>query len=207
MLVKNPPSKFQHSFKYNFILRILFLLHYIIFSQYIYTPWGSNLEGPDFRGTAKILHHEFRTRQLWFDDDHRGRTLLRGFFAPSRAPLDLSGNPTHTRKESSHTRRRIVGLTDLTAVRGYFLHSTFHLNDRKILSRCRLFAKRMLVEPETKPVTGFPRGLISPLRSINPLHLFYTRARPRKMQPVILDRALNETQDVDDSLSKTDNFV
>lgn len=27
------------------------------------------------------------------------------------------------------------------------------------------------------------------------------------MQPVILDRALNEMQDVDDSLSKTDNFV
>lgn len=140
-----------HSFKYNFILGILSLLHYTTSSRCIYThtlrkqsrgtrfsrrrtpqkSFTTNFEGDSFDSTTII----------------RRRTLLRGFFAPSRAPLlDLSGNPTHTTEGklayTQKNRRFNVGF-ESKQVRGYVLHSTFHLNDRRILSRCRSFAKRM----------------------------------------------------------------
>lgn len=72
-LVKNPPSKFQHSFKYNFILRILFLITlYYMYLHRLYTHLKEAISRDQRHGTTrKILHHEFRTRQLWFDDDHQ----------------------------------------------------------------------------------------------------------------------------------------
>lgn len=48
-------------------------------------------------------------------------------------------------------------------------------------------------------------NIASPLDKSAPFVLYFEQVLPRKMQPVILDRALNETQD--DNLSKTDNFV
>lgn len=140
-----------HSFKYNFILGILSLLHYTTSSRCIYThTLRKQSRGTRFsrrRTPQKSFTMNFEGDSFDSTTIIRRRTLLRGFFAPSRAPLlDLSGNPTHTTEGklayTQENRRFNVGF-ESKQVRGYVLHSTFHLNDRRILSRCKSFAKRM----------------------------------------------------------------
>lgn len=102
----------------NTISSLEYFPYYIILHLHgicIRTPWGSNLEGPDFRGAAhrknlspRISKETALIRRRSSGDEryYEGSSPLREL--PFSISLEI---PPTRRKESSHTRRRIVGLT------------------------------------------------------------------------------------------------
>lgn len=100
--MKNPPSKFQHSFKYNFILRILFLLHYIIFSQYIYT----HLEEAISRD--QIFEAPQKSYTTNFERDSFDSTTIIGTNVITRVLRPFTSSPRSLWKSHPHEERKLA---------------------------------------------------------------------------------------------------
>lgn len=87
MLVKKiHPQRFSAFFQIQFHPWNTFLITlYYIFTVYIYAHLEEAIsrdqifEAPH---TAKIFHHEFRRRQLWFDDDHQATNVITRVLRP-----------------------------------------------------------------------------------------------------------------------------
>lgn len=116
MLVKKiHPQRFSAFFQIQFHPWNTFLITlYYIFTVYIYAHLEEAIsrdqifEAPH---TAKIFHHEFRRRQLWFDDDHQATNVITRVLRPFASSPSRSlwkSHPHDGRKARIHAEESSV---------------------------------------------------------------------------------------------------